>query len=112
MIPVANHPSKIGQQQVDRIGKNTDDAVAVDLVCRNQCENDTVSGKQQRQLLNNRVHTRCLSFFENQEKSRRKKKKEYPTIPHTGTGTPNNMEYGLCETVSQFNDRDMAQKLS
>jgi len=33
-------------------------------------------------------------------------------IPQTGTGTPINMEYGLCETVSQLIDLEMAQKLS
>ena len=39
-------------------------------------------------------------------------KNEYPIIPQTGTGMPINIEYGLCETVSQFIDLEMAQKLS
>ena len=37
---------------------------------------------------------------------------EYPIIPQTGTGMPINIEYELCETVSQLIDLEIAQKLS
>jgi hypothetical protein len=46
------------------------------------------------------------------EKKSRARKKEYPQTPHTGTGTSNKIEYGLCDTVSQLMDREIAQKLS
>jgi hypothetical protein len=39
------------------------------------------------------------------------KKNIYPNMPQTGTGKVRNMEYGLCETVSQFMALEMAQKL-
>ena len=43
--------------------------------------------------------------------AKKTKKNEYPNTPHTGTGTPINMAYGLWETVSQLIAREMAQKL-
>jgi len=42
----------------------------------------------------------------------RRRKKEYPTTPHTGTGTSKNIDKELCETISQLIDFDTAQKLA
>ena len=49
-----------------------------------------------------------LNFHAIGKKSR---KKIYPMIPHTGTGTPRKTEYALWETVSQLMDLEIAQKL-
>jgi hypothetical protein len=55
-----------------------------------------------------------IGFFSSlyfQAIAKKRRKKVYPIIPQTGTGTPRNIEYGLCETVSQLIDLEIAQKL-